>query len=73
MDKIAIYAEKSNQSILLLNQFINAKMDSKKFIADYISKIILLTQRLKDMNKKILLSSQILSSFTTKYDNLHIA
>lgn len=72
MDKIAIYAEKSNQSILLLNQFINAKMDSKKFIADYISKIILLTQRLKDMNKKILLSSQILSSFTTKYDNLHI-
>lgn len=73
MDKIAIYAEKSNQSILLLNQFINAKMDSKKFIADHISKIILLTQRLKDMNKKILLSSQILSSFTTKYDNLHIA
>lgn len=59
MDKIAIYAEKSNQSILLLNQFINAKMDSKKFIADYISKIILLTQRLKDMNKKILLSLQI--------------
>lgn len=73
MDKIAIYAEKSNQSIQLLNQFINAKMDSKKFIADHISKIILLTQRLKDMNKKILLSSQILSSFTTKYDNLHIA
>lgn len=49
MDKIAIYAEKSNQSILLLNQFINANMDSKKFIADHISKIILLTQRLKDI------------------------
>lgn len=71
MDKIAIYAEKSNQSILLLNQFINAKMDSKKFIADYISKIILLTQRLKDMNKKILLSLQIYQ--VSQQNNLHIA
>lgn len=40
-----VYADKSIQ--VLLNQFINAKMDKKESIANHISKIVSLTQQLK--------------------------
>lgn len=50
-----IYVKKSDQSVqILLNQFINIKMNKKESIANHISKIVLLAQQLKTktMNKE---------------------
>uniref|UniRef100_A0ABD2W292 CCHC-type domain-containing protein n=1 Tax=Trichogramma kaykai TaxID=54128 RepID=A0ABD2W292_9HYME len=72
-----IHAEKSDQSVLvLLSQFINAKMDSSASMADYVAKIVSLAQRLKDMDmeqKEPVIIAKILSSIPEKYDNVRTA
>lgn len=65
-----IHAEKSDQSVqVLLNQFINAKMDPDEKMADYIAKIVSLAQRLKDMDmeqKEAVVIAKIISSLSEK-------
>lgn len=72
-----IHAEKSDQSVqVLLNQFINAKMDTADTMADYIAKIVSLAQRLKDMRmeqKEPVVIAKILASLPEKYDNVRTA
>lgn len=73
----SIHAERSDQSIqVLLDQFINCKMEAQTKIADHVAHIVSLAQRLKDMNmeqQQPVVIAKILSSLPAKYDNVRTA
>lgn len=67
----AVHAEKSDQSVqVLLEQFINCKMDDSIKMIDHVANIVSLAQRLKDMNmeqKELVVITKILSSLPSKF------
>ena len=72
-----VHAERSDQSVqVLLNQFINAKLDPGASMADHIAKIVSLAQRLKNMQmeqNETVVIAKILSSLPEKFDNVRTA
>lgn len=72
-----IHAEKSEQSAqVLLEKFINLKMEEDDNVMNFIATITSLTQRLKDMNleqKEQMIISKILCSLPSKYDHVRTA
>lgn len=72
-----VHAEKSDQSVqVLLDRFINCKMDEEEKMADYIARMTGLAQRLKDMDleqKDPVMIAKILGSLSAKYDNIRTA
>lgn len=61
---------------MLIEKFINCKMDDEENVADYIARVTLLAHRLKDMNleqKEPMVIAKILSSLSVKYDNVRSA
>lgn len=73
----SVHAEKSDQSVqILLDRFINCKMDDDEKMADYIAKVTGLAQRLKDMDleqKDPVIISKIIGSLPAKFDNIRTA
>ncbi|XP_058987404.1 uncharacterized protein LOC131806765 [Musca domestica] len=69
-----IHAEKSEQSAqVLLEKFINLKMEEDDNVMNFIATITSLTQRLNDMNleqKEQMIISKILCSLPSKYDHV---
>lgn len=72
-----VHSERSEQSAqILLEKFINCKMDEEENMADYIARVTSLAQRLKDMKleqKEPMIIAKILSSLPAKFDHVRTA
>ncbi|XP_036344154.1 uncharacterized protein LOC118753396 [Rhagoletis pomonella] len=72
-----VHSEKCEQSAqVLLEKFINCKMDLDESIVNYVARVVSLAQRLKDMDmeqKQPMVIAKILSSLPSKYDHVRTA
>ncbi|XP_017482813.1 PREDICTED: myoneurin-like [Rhagoletis zephyria] len=72
-----VHSEKSEQSAqVLLEKFINCKMDLDESIVNYVARVVSLAQRLKDMDmeqKQPMVIAKMLSSLPSKYDHVRTA
>lgn len=72
-----VHSERSEQSAqILLEKFINSKMDEEESMADYIARVTSLAQRLKDIKleqKEPMIITKILSSLPAKFDHVRTA
>lgn len=72
-----VHAEKGEQSAqVLLEKFINCKMEDDESIVNFIASVTSLAQRLKDMDleqKEPMVIAKILSSLPTKFDHVRTA
>lgn len=75
--RLTVHSERSEQSAqILLEKFINSKMDEEESIADYIARVTSLAQRLKDMDleqKEPMVIAKILSSLPAKFGYVRTA
>lgn len=72
-----VHSEKSDQSVqVLLDRFINIKMNEDERMADFVARIMSLAQRLKDMDlkqKEQMIIAKIVGSLPSKFDNVRTA
>lgn len=72
-----VHAEKSDQSAqILLDRFINAKMEDDEKMSDYIAKVTSLAQRLKEMDleqKQPMIIAKVMGSLPQRYDHVGTA
>lgn len=72
-----VHSQRSEQSVqILLDKFINGKMEEGESMSDFIAKIVAYAQRLKDMKQPqqdVVIITKILGSLPPKFDNIRMA